>query len=260
MLLPNKVVMIQGVGPGLGRQLALAAAREGADVALAARTSATLEKVAADVRAAGRRAVVVPTDIVDRAQCDRFVERTLAEYGRIDALINSAMTHYTHPFESADLDAWRRVMEVNFFGYLNMTQAVIPAMKSQGGGAIVMVNTKEVRAPAFHGIGAYASSKGALAAATRCLAQELAPSGIRVNQAYVGIMWGPPVQGLVAELAAERGVSAAQVKADLEALIPLGRMPEDRECADTILFLASDHARVVIGASFDVNGGQVLGV
>ena len=260
MLLENKVVMIQGVGPGLGRQLALAAAREGADVALAARSAPTLEKVAAEVRASGRRAIAVPTDIADRAQCDHFLELTVREFGRVDALINSAMIHYTHPFESANLDEWRRVMEVNFFGYLNVTQAVIPVMKELGGGAIVMVNTKEVRQPAFPGIGAYVSSKGALAAATRCLAQELAPHNIRVNQAYVGIMWGPPVQGLVAELAERRGVSPDQVKADLETLIPLGRMPEDRECANTILFLASDYANVVIGASFDVNGGQVLGV
>ncbi|HXK22967.1 MAG TPA: SDR family oxidoreductase [Myxococcota bacterium] len=260
MLLENKVVMIQGVGPGLGQQLALAAAREGADVALAARTASTLDDVAAKVRRSGRRAIAVPTDIANRSQCDRFVSRTLEEFGRVDALINSAMIHYTHPFDSADLDEWRRVMDVNFYGYLNMTQAVIPAMKAGGGGAVVMVNTKEVRQPDFPGIGAYASSKGALAAATRCLAQELAPHNIRVNTAYLGIMWGPPVQGLVSDLAKERGVSPHEVKAELETKIPLGRMPEDHECAHTVLFLASDYARVVIGASFDVNGGQVLGV
>jgi len=250
--------MIQGVGPGLGQQLALAAAREGADVALAARTEATLEDVAKKVRALGRRALTVPTDIANRSHCDRFVEMTLKEFGRIDALINSAMIHAAGAFESADLDDWRKVMDVNCFGYLNLTQAVVPHMKKQGGGAVVMVNTMSVRAPLI-GTGAYATSKGALAAATRALAKELAPHNIRVNQVYIGWMWGPPVQGMLALVAKEQGLSVQQVKAEIEKEIPLGRMPEDRECANAVLFLASDLANVVVGASIDVNGGQVLG-
>jgi len=258
MLLENKRVMIQGVGPGLGQQLALAAAREGADVALAARTESMLEEVASKVRSLGRRALAVPTDIADRAQCDRFVARTLEEFGRIDALINSAMTHAPGLFESADLDAWRQVMDVNCFGYLNLTQAVVPHMKKQGGGAIVMVNTMSVKAPLL-GTGAYATSKGALSAATRALAKELAPHNIRVNQVYIGWMWGPPVQGMLTLAAKEKGVSVQDLKAEVEKEIPLGRMPEDHECANPVLFLASDLAKVVVGASIDVNGGQVLG-
>jgi NAD(P)-dependent dehydrogenase (short-subunit alcohol dehydrogenase family) len=259
VLLENKVVMIQGVGPGLGQQLALGAAREGADVALAARTESVLEEVADRVRALGRRAVAVPTDIADRGQCQRLVARTIEELGRVDALINSAMIHAQGEFESADLDAWRRVMDVNCFGYLNVTQAVVPHMKKQGGGAIVMVNTMSSKDPLL-GTGAYATSKGAVAAATRALAKELAPHGIRVNQVYIGWMWGPPVQGMLALGAKAQGISVQEIKAGIEKDIPLGRMPEDRECANAVLFLASDLASVIVGASIDVNGGQLLGI
>jgi NAD(P)-dependent dehydrogenase (short-subunit alcohol dehydrogenase family) len=258
VLLENKVVVIQGVGPGLGQQLALGAAREGADVVLAARTPAVVEEVAERVRALGRRALAVPTDIADRAQCDRLVARSMETFGRIDALLNSAMTHAAGEFESADLDDWRRVMEVNCFGYLNVTQAVLPNMRKQGSGAIVMVNTMSTKDPLL-GTGAYATSKGALAAATRALAKELAPHGIRVNQVYIGWMWGPPVQGMLTLAAKAQGTTVEALKADVEKQIPLGRMPEDHECANTVLFLASDLASVVVGASIDVNGGQLLG-
>ena len=259
MLLENKVLIIQGVGPGLGRQLALAAAREGADVALAARTPSVLDEVAREVRSLGRRALAVPTDIADRVQCDRLVARTANEFGRVDALINSAMTHAPGEFESANLDEWRRVMDVNCFGYLNMTQAVVPHMRKQGGGAIVMVNTMSTKDPLI-GTGAYATSKGAVAAATRALAKELAPHNVRVNQVYIGWMWGPPVQGMLTLAAKAQGTTVEAMKADVEKQIPLGRMPEDRECANAVLFLASDLASVIIGASIDVNGGQLLGI
>ena len=148
-------------------------------------------------------------------------------------------------------------MEVNLFGSLALTRAVIPAMTSQGGGSIVMVNSMVQKKPLpFQG--GYATSKGALATATKMLAKELGAHGIRVNSVFMGWMWGPPVEGYVKMTAKQRGVSQDEVIAEITRDIPLGVIPDDADCANAAIFLASDLARVITGAGLDVNGGEVM--
>ncbi len=258
MLLKDKVVIVSGIGPGLGQELAYAAAREGAHVVLAARTESFLREVEKETRRLGARTLVVPTDISKTEQCQALADAALAEFGRIDALINSAYTPGQFAlFEKSDLDDWRRTMEVNLFGSLALTRAVIPAMTSQGGGSIVMVNSMVQKKPLpFQG--GYATSKGALATATKMLAKELGPHGIRVNSVFMGWMWGPPVEGYVKMTAKQRGVSQDEVIAEITRDIPLGVIPDDADCANAAIFLASDLARVITGAGLDVNGGEVM--
>ena len=258
-LFENKVVVVTGVGPGLGTHLSVGAAREGADVVMAARTETHMNRAAGEIRSLGRRALPVPTDVTDPQQCARLVERALVEFGRIDVLINSAFISLASVFEDANLDEWKRVMDVNCFGYLRMAQSVLPTMKRQGGGAIVMVNTMLART-AIPSTGAYAVSKGAVSAATRALAKELAPLNIHVNQVYLGYLWGPAVKGMFDEMGKAQGVTGEDIKRSIERDIPIGHMPTDEECSHTVLFLASDYAKVVVGASIDVNGGQLLGI
>lgn len=261
MLLPDKVVIVSGIGPGLGIELATLAAREGArGVAVAARTPSKLDDAEAAIRALGGDTVVlkVPTDVADRAQCERLVERTVAAFGRVDALVNSAYVPGTYgPVESADLDDWRRVLDVNLFGTLQLTQAVIPVMKQQGGGAIVMISSMLTRKPLPHQ-GGYTVSKSALTSATAQLALELGPYGIRVNTAYMGWMWGPPVEGYLRGVAAQQGTTVEALAKQVAQAIPLGRIPDDADCAKAALFLASDYACAVTGAALDVNGGEFL--
>ena len=208
MLLPNKVSIISGVGPGLGQELAYVFAREGSDVVLAARTESKLAEVAAHIAEQWpeRRTLVCATDISDRDQTRRLVDATMTEFGRIDCLVNSA---YLPPpfamFADADLDDWRRSYDVTVFGTLGLTQQVIPAMQAAGKGAIVFVNSMIQKKPLFAQSG-YATSKGALTVAARMLAKELGPSGIRVNSTFMGWMWGPPVEGYV-EMATAAGRS-----------------------------------------------------
>jgi NAD(P)-dependent dehydrogenase (short-subunit alcohol dehydrogenase family) len=258
MLLSEKVVIVSGIGPGLGQELAHAAAREGARLVIAARTAAFLDEVANDCREAGADVLAVPTDVTDRAQCAALVAAAVAEYGRVDALINSAYTPGKFAmFESSDLDDWRKTFEVNLFGALSLSQEVIPHMKQQGGGSIVMVNSMVQKKPLPFQSG-YATSKGALATAAKMLATELGPHGIRVNSVYMGWMWGPPVQGYVAGAAKSRGVPAEEVIGEITASIPLRIIPDDADCANAALFFASDLSRVVTGASLDVNGGEFM--
>jgi NAD(P)-dependent dehydrogenase (short-subunit alcohol dehydrogenase family) len=258
MLLSDKVVIVSGIGPGLGQELAYAAAREGARLVLAARTESFLEEVAKVSREAGAEALCVPTDVTDRAQCRALVEATVAAYGRVDVLINSAYTPGKFAmFEASDFDDWRRTFEVNLFGALSLSQESIPHMKKQGGGSIVMVNSMVQKKPLPFQSG-YATSKGALATAAKMMATELGPYGIRVNSVYMGWMWGPPVEGYVAAAAKSRGISQEDVVSEITASIPLRIIPDDADCANAAIFFASDLSRVITGASLDVNGGEFM--
>ncbi|NVK44333.1 MAG: SDR family oxidoreductase [Oceanospirillaceae bacterium] len=265
MLLKNKVVMISGIGPGLGIKLATIAAQEGArGLVLAARTAAKLDeaRIEIEARVPDCRILCVPTDICDSAQCQRLVQSALETFGRVDALINSAYYHGNfEPIEKADLDVWRKTVETNLIGTMQLTQAVIPAMKEQGGGAMVMINTQATRKPVVLDIGGesgYAASKGALGTAVKYLAKELGGYGIRVNSAHMGWMWGAPVQGYVRHTAAEKGIPEEQIIGGIARSIALGKIPTDDDCARAALFLISDYAAAVTGATLDVNGGDYI--
>lgn len=261
MLLKDKVVIISGIGPGLGIKLAVLAAQEGAKgVAISARTSAKLDQAEAEIRAAGFDTPVlkVTTDITVPGDCERLAQLCVEKFGRIDALINSAyVSGKLDPLEKYDAQDWRQTMEVNLFGTLNMTFAVVPQMKQQGGGSIVMINSQVTRKPIASQAG-YATSKGALKTAAAYLALELGQHNIRVNSAFMGWMWGAPVQGYMEQAEKDYGMSVESMKADVARNIALGHIPEDQECAKAAIFLASDYASVVTGAGLDVNGGEYL--
>jgi NAD(P)-dependent dehydrogenase (short-subunit alcohol dehydrogenase family) len=258
VLLEGRVCVVSGAGPGLGRQVALLAAAEGADLVLAARRRAVLEQVAAEVERLGRRAVVVPTDMTDPEQCTALAERTLEVFGRVDALVNNAYVEDVFKtFRRVELDEWRRLTEVNLFGPLQITKAFVPHMIEQGGGAIVFVNSMIVRKPLAQQ-GGYAVSKGGLLSAARVLAKELGRFRIRVNSVLPGWMWGPQVEMYVHAMAGQRGVTEDEVLSELTADIPLGTIPTDAEVAGAVVFLASDLAAAVTGQTLDANGGEVF--
>ncbi len=267
MLLKDKVVIISGIGPGLGVKLAVEAAREGAaGVVCAARSADRLEDAEKRIRdisgtGGGKCAVLKQvTDITDRRQCEALVAAAVKKFGRVDALVNSAFLHGAMDYVSnADLDTWMAgPIATNLIGTLKLTQAVIPQMKSQQYGAIVMINTMAVRQVPPLGEAGYAASKAALANAAKYLAKELGPDNIRVNTVHMGWMWGAPVQGYMKWQAQQLKVPEEQLVAQVAANIPLGRIPPDEECARAALFMVSDYASVVTGASLDVNGGHYM--
>ena len=258
MLLEDKVAIVSGIGPGMGRDIALAFAREGADLALAARTAKKLEEVEAEVKALGRRVVSVPTDITQAEDCRRLVDATAKEFGRVDVLVNNAFHPGTYvPVEDADLEAWRLPFEVNVLGSLRLTQQVIPVMKAHGGGSIVMINSMVIREPLPTMLD-YAASKGALMVATQGLARELGPHRIRVNSVVPGYIWGPSLEGYFREQGKQRGITAQEIYDEVAAQTALGHIPTSEEIAPAVVFFASDLARVITGQSLDVNAGHVF--
>lgn len=258
MLLEGRVCVVCGAGPGLGRQVAVLAARHGADVVLASRREAVLKEAAGEVESLGRRALVVPTDMTDAGQCQALADKTLEAFGRVDALVNNAYVEDVFKsFRRVDLDDWRHLVEVNLFGPLQVTKAFVPAMVDQGGGSVVFVNSMIVRkhhAPE----GGYAVSKGGLFTAARVLAAELGRFRIRVNSVLPGWMWGPQVEAYVRYLAEQRQVPEDDVVAEITKDIPLGTVPTDAEVAGAVVFLASDLSSAITGQAIDVNGGEVF--
>jgi NAD(P)-dependent dehydrogenase (short-subunit alcohol dehydrogenase family) len=262
VLLKDKIVIVSGIGPGLGVKLAVEAAREGAaGVVAAARSAEKLDDAEKRVREVNPNCKVlkIVTDITDRAQCDALVTATIKTFGRIDALVNSAFIHGEMDYVStAKLDDWAAVLGTNLIGTLKLTQAVLPQMQKQGGGAIVMINTMAARQVPPLGEAGYAASKSALANSAKYLAKEVGKDNIRVNSIHMGWMWGAPVQGYMEWQASEHKVPVETLKAQVAASIPLGRIPTDDECARAALFLVSDYASAVTGAALDANGGAYM--
>jgi len=258
MLLKDKIVIVTGIGPGMGRKLAVLAAAEGAKVAMAARSPDFLNQVAEEIRAAGGECIAVPTDVADLGQCENLVAKTLGAFGRVDGLVNSAYRHATYQgFEQDDIESWLASMNVTCFGALRMIKAALPALKANGG-AIVNVTALAAVQPA-PGQYDYATAKAALEGATRQLAKEFGPYKIRVNCTRMGWLWGAPVQGFLAHQSQATGVSEQDLMAPIVSRIPLGVIPPDEECAKTALFFVSDYATMVTGAVLDVNGGEYMG-
>lgn len=257
MLLADKVAIVTGVGAGLGKAAALALAREGAAVALVARTESRLVEVAAEIDALGGKTLVVPGSVASAEDCARVAATVADGLGGIDVVVNSAFRgDKSEPFDAADLAFWRKVYEVNLWGPLQLTQACVPAMKARGGGSVVNIASMSARLIRPND-GGYSTSKGALLTATKSMAIDLAPHHIRVNAVVPGWIWGPNVQTYVDWQVSERGCTPDDVIAEITAGIPLGEIPPQEDIAEAIVFFATDKmSRMITGQSLDVNGGE----
>ncbi|MEM8593572.1 MAG: SDR family oxidoreductase [Pseudomonadota bacterium] len=262
MILKDKVVLITGIGPGMGSHLANLAAQEGArGIVLASRNQANLTRSKNEIEALDLEAQVLECvlDISDQAACDEVIQQAVSTFGQLDALINNAFAFSPFkPIEDSDIDEWKSVLDVNLFGTLYLSQAAANQMKQQDtGGAIVMVNTMSARNPNV-GEAGYAVSKGALKTATNYLAREVGKYGIRVNTLAPGWMWGASVKAHFEYAASQGAGNVETLKQHVEKDIALPSMPTDEECAKAVLFLASDYAKAITGATLDANGGHYI--
>lgn len=256
MLLAGKIAIVTGIGPGLGREIALLFARHGCSLAIAARNPERLASVAREIEALGRPVVARPTDLADRESCRALVDAALDRFGHVDVLVQNG--HYDGDYRivsDSDPQTWRDIMEVNLFGAFHLAQFVIPSMKARGDGRILFVNSGASTDPPPT-LGAYAASKAALASLVRTIAVELGPYGIRANGIQLGPMTGENFRGYVEDLARAAGRSYDEELARWNEQFPLRATPTPEECAGTALFLASDLARPITGQSIAVNNGR----
>lgn len=256
--LAGKAVIVTGIGPGFGRVLGEEAATLGAKVSLVSRSGEIMEEVAARIRDAGGEAIVNRADITSAADCARVAADTVTAFGHIDGLVNSAYRPGDiRPVLDIDLDELARAFDVTVLGTLRMIRAVVPQMRTQGGGSIVNIGSQVARRIVLNQ-GGYAATKAALSALTRQLAAELGPDNIRVNTPAFGWTITPPARAWLERQEAEGGPSVDESIAQVAAGVALKRVPGDVECAHAALAFCGDHMRVVTGATLDVNGGDYM--
>jgi len=245
--LTDKVVIVTGASAGIGRASALACAEVGANVTLAARTEDKLEEVAKQIRAMGRRALPVRCDVNHSAQIENVVERTMAEFGRIDVVVNNAGG--TGPTAALDLNLkdFESAFHFNVGTAFLLTRLCVPHMAKVGGGSVVNISSAMSR---FVDIGfvAYGTAKAALSHMTRLLAHEWAPT-IRVNAIAVG---ATETDALSPFLQAAEGL-----REKMEALTPMGRLGTTEDIALAVLYLASPASSWVTGKIFEIDGGTI---
>ena len=243
----GRVALVTGGSSGIGLVTARAFARAGAAVVIAARGEEAGLRACMDVEGAGGRALFVQTDVRDEASVARVVERATKHFGRLDFAANCAgIGGDMAPLEHSSQQVWDDVMAINARGVWLAMRHEIPAMLRTGGGAIVNMSSiyGEAGKAAHH---AYVASKHAVVGMTRSVALELATRGVRVNALCAGVTATPAMR--------QAQAAYPQVVQELVARHPMGRMATEEEIASVALWLCSDGAGFVTGASLPVDGG-----
>jgi NAD(P)-dependent dehydrogenase (short-subunit alcohol dehydrogenase family) len=245
--LKDKIAIITGGDSGIGRAVAIAYAREGADLLIAylsedddARDTQRL------VANEGRRCILFPGDLADKAHCDALIDRAVAEFGRIDILVNNAAEQMTYnSIEDIPDEAWERTFAVNITAMFRLCKAATPHMKK--GGSIINTSSINSDRP-LPTLLPYATTKGAITTFSAALAQLLGERGIRVNAVAPGPIWTPLIPSTMPE---------EKVKSFGDDT-PLKRAGQPRELAGIFVLLASDEASYMSGGLYAVTGGQPI--
>ncbi len=243
----GKVAIVTGAGGGIGQAYAEALARQGAAVVIADINAGGAEQVAAGISGEGGRALAVPVDVADPASAAAMAERTIAEFGGIDFLVNNAAIFGGMKLDmllTVDWEYYKRFMSVNLDGALVCTRAVYKNMAARGGGAIVNQSSTAAWLYANY----YGLAKVGINGLTQQLSRELGWQNIRINAIAPG-----PI-----DTEANRTTTPAGIVEDIVKRIPLSRMGQPEDLVGMCLFLLSDQAKWITGQIFNVDGGQII--
>jgi 3-oxoacyl-[acyl-carrier protein] reductase len=256
--LSDKVALVGGGSEGLGRAAAEALAREGASVAVYARSQDVLEGAAGEIaEATGAEVLAVAADVTRPEDCQRAVGETVSRFGALDVLVtNMGGPPYGTASPRSD-DEWQQAWELVTLSVIRLCRLVVPHMRARGGGRIVNVTTCGVH-QLIPGTALSSVARFATTGFAKYLATELAPDNIRVNNVLPGWISTQRVIDLAEGEAAERGIPVEAVYREQTAAIPIGRFGRAEEIADAIVFLASDRSGYVTGVNLRVDGGWCL--
>jgi NAD(P)-dependent dehydrogenase (short-subunit alcohol dehydrogenase family) len=255
--LEGQAAIVTGAGRGIGRAIALELASLGADVVVAEINEAGAARTAEEVRAAGRRAIALGTDVTKKSDLAAMVDRTMGEFGRIDVLVNNAGIYRAAAVLAIDEAHWDAVMDINARAVFFASQAVLPAMVAAKRGAIVNLASMAGKLGTTSSL-VYAASKSAVISITRSLALSFAADGIRVNCVCPGYvqtdMWSLVERGVSEVL----GTTPEELNRQRLAQIPLGRWEQPEDVAKVVGFLASEKSGYITGEAVNVSGGLVM--
>src|SRR3954451_9469779 len=261
-LLREKIVLVTGAGSGIGRAIALAMAENGATVGAADIDAAAAERTASEAAAKTQGAIAIEADCGDLASIDRMVACAVAEFGRIDVIVNNAgVTRYAYIMDLSEAD-WDRIHRVNakgvFFCLQRAAREMIKQFEADGsGGRIINMASISGRGYAGASNAAYAASKGAVIALTKMAAQQLGRHNINVNAICPGVTRTELGPRNSEARAAERGITLAELHAEDQARIPTGRANAPEDIAAMAVCLASPAARNITGQAYNVDGGLI---
>ena len=257
MKLHDKVALVTGAGRGIGRAIALAFAREGADVVVTARTVAEIEQVAAEVTALGRSAAALAVDLSDRAATTGLPARVSRHFPALDILVNNAgigSSASPHRLVDYDDDFWDLSIAVNLTAPYLLAKAVVPGMVERGWGRVINM-ASVVGKRGLVAAGAYTATKHGLIGLTRTAALEAAGTGVTVNAICPGATRTVMLLRRLTVDAELRGEPVAEVEANIN---PIGRLLEPEEIAELAVYLASDAARGMTGQALNLSGGSTM--
>jgi len=254
---PVRTALITGAGKGIGAAVALALAQAGHRVALAARTAADLEQVAAQVRAAGGEAAVLTCDVTQPAAVAALAAAAERALGPVTVLVNNAGAAGSHKFLDHPDELWERMLAINLTSVYRVTKAVLPGMLQAGWGRIINIASIAAKAGGKY-IAAYTASKHGVLGLTRALAVELAGQNITVNAICPGYVDTPMTEAAVSNITARTRLTAAEARATLERTSPQNRLITPEEVAAVAVMLASEAARGITGQAINVDGGAVM--
>ncbi len=258
--LENKIALVTGGAQGLGAAICVRLAQEGADVVVADMNEAGAQTTANAIHnETGRRTSSVAVDVTDESQVERMVAQTVDQFGRVDILVANAGIVISGAVDQFDVAKWSKVIEVNLIGYFLCAKHVIPAMKAQGSGVIVQINSKSGKKGSFKN-SAYAASKFGGIGLTQSMALELAEEGIRVNSICPGNLLDSPLwsESLFAQYAANRGITVEEVRSEYVDKVPMKRGCTYQDVTNVVVFLASDQSGYMTGQAINVTGGQEM--
>jgi len=247
MSLVNKVAIVTGAGRGIGKAIAIALAREGANVVVNDVNIKTAEEVVKEIKSLDRQALAIQVDISESKEVNRMVQTVLKKFKRLDILVNNAGIIKRGSIEDLVEEDWDRVLDVNLKGAFNCAKAVVGIMKKQRYGKIVNISSIAGKIGDLASAPCYGASKAGMICLAKSLARELATYGINVN--------------VVAPHAIETDMSkewSEEKRKSIIADIPLGRMGEPEDVAEAVVFLVSDKAKFITGEVLDVNGGCLM--
>lgn len=257
--LTGRVAVVTGGSKGIGRACATALAAEGCRLALCARGAEALERTAEELRAKGADVLTIAADLAEAPAAGRVVEQTMGRFGRVDVLVNNAGAIRGGSFLDTPAEQWAEDWRLKILGYTRMAQAVLPAMRSRRWGRIVNVIGAAARNPSPDYMAGGIANAG-LINFTRALADLGAPDQILVTAVSPGATATERWDTLVDQRARAQGRRPEDLRRELEQAQPLGRIGRPEDVADVVVFLASDRASFITGASITVDGGASRGV